>query len=304
MEPGPQRPKVGQVRGTFRLGNSAIRRVGGARWHWGDLYPWILTLSWPGFFVLIGALYVATNLLFAVAFYLAPGAVENVRPGVFIDCIFFSIETLATVGYGYMHPASTYGHAVASLEIMLGMLEVAAVTGLLFARFSRPTSRILFSDLAVVTRFNGKPTLMLRAGNERNNLIIEASVRAALVRRETTREGQLFTRFYDLKLERDQTSVFALSWTIMHPIDAASPLFGKTQEDLRDEGATLTVSISGMDDTLNDFVHARQNYSADHIYFGHHFADILSDKVGDVRLLDFDKFHDVLPDGSGSFPWV
>ena len=126
-------------------------------------------------------------------------------------------------------------------------------------------------------------------------------MRAALVRRETTQEGQLFTRFYDLKLERDQTSVFALSWTILHPIDAASPLFGKTQEDLRNEGATLTVSVSvsGMDDTLNDFVHARQNYCADHIYFGHHFADILSDKVDDVRLLDFDKFHDVLPDGSG-----
>jgi inward rectifier potassium channel len=146
--------------------------------------------------------------------------------------------------------------------------------------------------VAVVTPFNGVPTLMLRAGNERSNLILEASVRASLVRRETTLEGQVFTRFYDLRLERDQTSVFALSWTVMHSIDESSPLYGKTQQDLRDAVATLTVAISGTDDTLNDFVHARQSYAAEHIYFGYHFADILTDKLeGNVRILDFSKFH-------------
>ena len=297
--PPPLRPKVGPVRGAFRLGNSEIKRVGSRRWNWGDSYHWMLTLSWPRFFLLVGVLYLLTNLLFAAAFFVVPGAVANARPGSFLDVVFFSIETLATVGYGYMNPGSTYGHVVASTEILLGMVEVAAVTGLLFARFSRPTSRILFSDVAVVTSFNGVPTLMLRTGNERNNLIIEASVRAALVRRETTLEGQVFTRFYDLKLERDQTSVFALSWTILHPIDAGSPLFGLTQKDLQDSATTLTVSISGMDDTLNDFVHARQSYAPEHIYFGHHFVDILSDKVGTVRTLDFGKFHDIVPDGAG-----
>jgi inward rectifier potassium channel len=294
----PLRPKVGQVRGTFRLGNSQIKRVGGGRWNWGDSYHWMLTLSWPHFFLLVGALYLFTNLFFATAFYLVPGSVSNARPGVFIDIVFFSIETLATVGYGYMNPGSTYGHIVASTEILVGMVEVAAVTGLLFARFSRPTSRIVFSDYAVVTNFNGMPTLMLRTGNERSNLIIEASVHASLVRRETTLEGQMFTRFYDLKLEREQTSVFALSWTVMHLIDESSPLYGKTRKDLQDSGTTLTVALSGMDDTLNDFVHARQSYAAEHIFFGHHFVDILSDKVGDVRVLDFGKFHDIKPDGS------
>lgn len=300
IEPAPTsplRPKVGPAQGgSFRLGNSEIKRIGSLRWNWGDSYHWMLTLSWPQFFLLVGFLYFMTNLVFASAFYLVPGSVANARPGAFIDVVFFSIETLATVGYGYMNPGSTYGHVVASTEILLGMMEVAGVTGLLFARFSRPTSRILFSDLAVVTNFNGMPTLMMRTGNERNNLIIEASVRASLVRRETTQEGQLFTRFYDLPLERDHTSVFALSWTIMHPIDASSPLYGKTRKDLQDSGTTLTVSISGMDDTLNDFVHARQSYAAEHIYFGHHFVDILSDKVGDVRTLDFGKFHDIIPD--------
>jgi inward rectifier potassium channel len=295
---GPLRPKVGRVRGAFRLGNSQIKRVGGGRWNWGDSYHWMLTLNWPHFFLLVGLLYLVTNLVFATAYYLVPGSVANARPDAYIDVFFFSIETLATVGYGYMNPASTDGHVVASTEILLGMVEVAAVTGLLFARFSRPTSRILFSDFAVVTNFNGERTLMLRTGNERNNLIIEASVHASLVRRETTLEGQMFTRFYDLKLEREQTSVFALSWTIMHRIDESSPLFGKTRKDLQESGTTLTVALSGMDDTLNDFVHARQSYAAEHIHFGHHFVDILSDKVGDVRILDFGKFHDIVPDGS------
>jgi inward rectifier potassium channel len=296
---GPLRPKGGAARGTFRMGNSRIKRVGLPRWYWADIYHWMLTLTWPRFFMLFSTIYVLTNLLFAGAFYLVPGSVANARPDSFIDTVFFSIETLATVGYGYMNPGSTYGHVVASIEIMLGMVEVAVVTGLLFARFSRPTSRIMFSDVAVITPFNGVPTLMLRTGNARANLILEASVRASLVRRETTQEGQLFTRFYDLKLERDQTTVFALSWTIMHRIDEDSPLWGKTQQDLIREGTTLTVGVSGTDDTLNDFVHARQSYSAEHIFFNHHFADIMSDKLeGDIRILDFSKFHDIHPDGS------
>ncbi len=300
-----QRPKVGKVSGVFVLGNSRIKRIGVRRWYWSDAYHLMLTLSWPRFFALVGVLYFLTNMVFATAFFMVPGSVRNARPGSFLDMVFFSIETLATVGYGFMNPGSTYGHLVASTEILLGMVEVAAVTGLLFARFSRPTSRIMFSDVAVVTPFNGVPTLMLRAGNERANLILEASVRASLVRRETTLEGQVFTRFYDLKLEREQTSVFALSWTIMHPIDQSSPLYGKTRQDLHEAVATLTVAISGTDDTLNDFVHARQSYAAEHIYFGHHFADIMSDKLeGNVRILDFSKFHDIHPDGSdaGSMP--
>jgi inward rectifier potassium channel len=295
----PPRPRVGRVRGEFQMGTSRIRRVGVSPWHWGDIYHWMLTINWTHFYLLVGALYFVTNLVFALAFYAVPGSISNARPGYFPDCVFFSIETLATVGYGYMNPGSTYGHVVASTEILLGMVEVAAVTGLLFARFSRPTSRIMFSDVAVITPFNGVPTLMIRAGNERDNLILEASVRASLVRRELTQEGQMFTRFYDLKLEREQSGVFALTWTILHKIDESSPLFGKTQQDLQAEGTTLAVGISGTDETLNEFVHARQTYAAEHIYYNHHFADIMSDKIeGNVRILDYSKFHDIYPDGS------
>jgi inward rectifier potassium channel len=290
----------GRRRGVFRFGDTHVKRVGGARWHWGDSYHWVLTLSWPRFLWTVLAVYMGTNLLFALAYFLVPGAVANARPDSFLDVFFFSIETLATVGYGYMNPATPYGHVVASCEILIGMLEVAVVTGLLFARFSRPTSRILFSNVVVITKFNGTPTLMLRTGNERNNLILEASVRASIMRRERTAEGQVYTRFYDLHLERQHTSVFALSWTIMHKIDAHSPLFGKNADDLLAEGATLTVSISGMDDTLNDFVHARHTYQPDAFYFSYHFVDILSkiksEDEGEVSVINFDRFHDILID--------
>lgn len=282
--------------GVFRFGAAQIRRKGGKRWYLSDSYHAMLALSWPRFFGAVFTVYLGTNLLFAALYGIQPGAIADARPGSFADAFFFSMETLATVGYGFMHPGTTYGHLVASAEIMCGMLETAVMTGLLFARFSRPTSRIMFSRVAVVTRFNGTPTLMFRTGNERNNLILEATVRASIVRRERTAEGQEFTRFYDLALERSSTSVFALSWTVMHRIDERSPLFGKSAADLLDEGATLTVSMTGMDETLNDFVHARHSYGADEVLYGQRFVDILSERDGDVRIIDFGRFHDTVDD--------
>ncbi|MCG2584076.1 ion channel [Massilia sp. TS11] len=286
----------GHRHGHFRFGNSQIKRVGGKTWDWNDVYHWMLAMSWPRFFFVVLLLYVSTNLVFATLFWLQPGSVANARAGVFLDHFFFSVETLATVGYGFMNPATLYGHIVATCEILLGMAEVAVVAGLMFSRFARPTTRIMFSRVAVVCKFNGVPTLMVRTGNERNNLILEAEVKASIVKRETTVEGQEYTRVYDLKLERDRTSVFALSWTVMHQIDANSPLYGKDIDDLFREGVTLMVSISGIDDTFNDFVHARHTYTPEEIMWGYRFVDILSERDGDVRLINFDKFHDVIID--------
>jgi inward rectifier potassium channel len=286
-------PYGSRKRGVFRFGRTRLKRIGGSGWTLADTYHWLLAMPWSWFFLVTSAAYLATNLVFALLYLAVPGAVSNARPGAFIDVFFFSIETLATVGYGTMSPGSIYGHTIASIEILVGMLELAVSTGLMFARFSRPSSRILFSKVAVVTNFNGVPTLMFRTGNERNNLILEASVRAAIVRRERTLEGQEFTRFYELKLERNNTSVFALSWTVMHQIDQDSPLYGKGPEQLKNDDAYLTVSISGTDDTLNDFVHARYNYGAEDIFYGHCFVDILSEPVDDVRIIDFGRFHDI-----------
>lgn len=280
----------------FRLDRTAVTRIGKRRWHWSDAYHAILTLSWPRFFVLIVGVYLLVNLFFATAFYLVPGTIQNTRPNSYLDVFFFSIETLATVGYGVMSPATVYGHVVASTEILLGMLVTAVLTGLLFARFSRPTARVLFSRVVVITTFNGIPTLMLRAGNERNNLILEASVSMSLIKKERTTEGETFYRVYDLKLDRERSSAFALSWTVMHRIDENSPFFGKAADDLAAEEATLNVAISGVDETLNDTVHARTSYEPEHMIFGSHFVDILFERESGRWNVDFRKFHDVRPD--------
>ncbi|HEY8024514.1 MAG TPA: ion channel [Burkholderiaceae bacterium] len=279
-----------------RIDRSAVTRVGKQYWHWSDTYHTILTLSWPRFFLLVFGVYMVVNLIFATLYSLVPGTIVNARPDSLVDLFFFSIETLATVGYGVMSPATVYGHVIASTEIVLGMLVTAVLTGLLFARFSRPTARVLFSRVMVVTKFNGVSTLMVRAGNERNNLILEASVRATLIRRERTLEGETFYRFYDLKLDRERSSAFALSWTIIHKIDETSPLHGKTAEDLLLDEALFHVAISGQDETLNDTVHARQSYEPEDIIFGSHFADILFERESGKWALDFTKFHDVKAD--------
>lgn len=275
---------------------STVTRVGGQHWHWSDTYHMVLRLSWPRFFLLIVCIYLSVNLVFATLYSLIPGTIVNARPQSFVDLFFFSVETLATVGYGVMSPGSLYGHIVASTEIVLGMLVTAVMTGLMFARFSRPTARVLFARNMVVTTFNGAPTLMVRVANERNNLILEASVRVTMVRRERTLEGDVFYRVYDLKLERDRSSAFAMSWTVMHRIDEASPLHNKTGEDLLLDDAEFYVAISGQDETLNDTVSARKLYEPDDILFGSRYADILFERESGNWAVDFSKFHDVRSD--------
>ncbi|HEX7644924.1 MAG TPA: ion channel [Burkholderiaceae bacterium] len=288
---------VGAKRKAARFDRSAVSRIGiEQRWHWSDTYHTVLRLSWPRFFLLVVCIYLGVNLLFATLYWLVPGTIVNTRPGSFADLFFFSIETLATVGYGVMSPGSIYGHLVASTEIVLGMLVTAVMTGLMFARFSRPTARVLFARHMVVTMFNGTPTLMVRVANERNNMILEASVRVTLIRRERTLEGELFYRVYDLKLDRDRSSAFALSWTIMHRIDETSPLHNKTAEDLVLDDAVFHVAITGQDETLNDTVHARELYEPDDIVFGSHYADILFEPETGKWAIDFSKFHDVAND--------
>lgn len=288
---------VGAKRRASRFERNAVMRIGSEhRWHWSDTYHMVLRLSWPRFFLLVVCIYLGVNTLFATLYWAVPGTVVNARPGAFADVFFFSVETLATVGYGVMSPGSLYGHLVASTEIVLGMLVTAVMTGLMFARFSRPTARVLFARSMVVTMFNGTPTLMVRVANERNNMILEASVRVTLIRRERTLEGEVFYRVYDLKLDRDRSSAFALSWTIMHRIDATSPLHNKTSEDLVLDDAVFHVAITGQDETLNDTVHARELYEPDDIVFGSHYADILFEPETGKWAIDFSKFHDVAND--------
>lgn len=190
------------------------------------------------------------------------------------DRFFFSVQTLATIGYGRITPVGLLPNLIVTMEAFVGMLMVALGTGLVFARVSRPTARVAFSDQALVTTIDGDPCLGIRAANERANQLVDARVAITLTRAEQSEEGIWYRNIYDLKLERSWNSVFALSWTIVHPIDAQSPFKDLTPEKMKEDEVMLVVSISGTDDTMAQTVHARTVYLWDEIVFGGQFVDM------------------------------
>jgi inward rectifier potassium channel len=199
----------------------------------------------------------AANAGFALLYLLQPGAIHNARPGSFADAFFFSVQTIATIGYGQLVPATLYANLLVTLETASGLMFLAIATGLVFARFSRPTARVLFSRVAVIGPHNGKPTLSLRVANQRRNQVLQAEAAATLVRDERTEAGVLIRRFYDLTLARNRTPVFALTFTVMHEIDRDSPLYGATAASLTAENAELVVTASGIDEVIAQRVHVR-----------------------------------------------
>ena len=256
-----------------------------------DPYHFVLNLSWPRFFGMLVLMFVSLNLLFGTAYWVVPGSVANARPGVFMDYVFFSIETLATVGYGAMSPANLGGHLIASTEIMLGMAGVALTTGLIFARFAKPKARIMFSQRAVIRHFDGKRMLMLRIANERYNRIVDASAMASVVRMETGSDGEPFFRIHDLKLVREHTQVFNLTWTLMHEINESSPLYQYDAQRLSDSQTRIMVSVTGHDETVAASVYAVHNYEASDVAFDARFVDVLRLSPKGERIVDLTRFH-------------
>src|SRR5436190_3715283 len=192
-----------------------------------DVYRVLLGLSWPQFALFVAMVYVALNLFFAFFYSLRPDSVAGTTTSHwFLDCFFFSVQTLATVGYGHMYPQTIYGHVVSTVEIMTGVFLLAVLTGLIFVRFSRPVARVLFSRSMVIGPLNGKPTLMVRIGNENHHSMVEAKFRIMYSRDRPLAEGGDFRYFYDLKLHFDQITVFPAALTLRHEIDDKSPLFG------------------------------------------------------------------------------
>ncbi|MCA1995508.1 MAG: ATP-sensitive inward rectifier potassium channel 10 [Coleofasciculus sp. S288] len=263
--------------------------------HWRDPYHLIITLDWPRFIGLTVVSYVAINALFALLYLLQADSIKNARPGSFLDAFFFSVQTMATIGYGAMYPQTDYANLLVSLEALVGLMGVAMGTGLAFARFSRPTARVLFSRVAVIAPLNGIPTLMFRVANERRNQILEAQLGVSLLRNEITQEGEFMRRFYDLKLIRNQTRNFSLTWTAMHQIDESSPLYGETLESMTEAETDIVVTLIGFDETVAQTLHARHYYLTDEILWNMRFVDIFSTKSDGRRVIDYSRFHDVTP---------
>lgn len=257
-----------------------------------DLYHAVLRLSWAHALLAIVGTYLAVNALFGLGYFLVGGVAG--ANGKFLDAFFFSVETMGTIGYGEMHPESTAAHTLVVLESVTGLTITALATGLVFAKFSLPLSRIVFSNQVVIAPMNGVPTLMLRLGNARSSLIAEAMVRVAMVRTELTDEGTTFYRLVDLPLARERSPALARSWTVLHPIDDKSPLAGATPASLEKDEVELIVSVVGTDDTSLQPVHARHRYLDKDIVWGARHVDVLSTRDDGMMVLDVRRFHDVV----------
>jgi len=281
-----------------RLGHREIETLGLDQGFWTDLYHRSMSVYWPVFFGGAAAIFGALNAIFAGLYYLGDEPVANVGRRNPLELFYFSIETLATVGYGDMHPQTNYGHLVATVEIFTGMCFLAVLTGLVFARFSRPRARFVFADKAVVTDHDGKQTLMIRMANARHNAISRANARLWIIRAERTKEGDQLRRFYELKLDRANHPMFVLSWMLFHIIDKESPLCEATSSDLAEGDAMLVLNVGGLDDSSAQQLYARRVYSWRDIKWHHRYRDITSVSPQGRFLLDYTKFDDVVPDQS------
>ena len=259
---------------------------------WADLYHSFMTVSWPHLFLTFAGVFFTFNIAFALLYFLVPGCIANRNPDGFWGDFFFSVETLATVGYGDMHPQMVYGHIVSSLEIFVGMIIIALMTGAMFARFSRPQARFLYSKVAVVRPMDGKTTLMLRAANARQNIVMEASAQLRLVRDAVTSEGYTIRRIHDLALVRSQHPVFLLGWNVMHVIDETSPLNGENSASLARDNAVFLLSLSGTDETTGQTLMARHQYSSEDIRWNHTFRDTLRAGEDGLQHFDYTHFHE------------
>jgi inward rectifier potassium channel len=294
------RPQLRRVSKQFFIGNRTypeIERIGDPHSYWGDIYHLLLEMPWPAFISLTGFLYLGVNAIFALGYSLSGGiaTVEKSDPQYFQKLFFFSVQTMASIGYGAMHPTNASAHWLVVLESLVALFFIATTTGLVFARFSVPTARILFSKVAVVAPFNGVPTLMFRTANKRRNYILEAQLWVTLVRDELSDEGEFMRRFHDVSLVRSHTPVFSLSWTAMHQILPGGLLDGDTLESLKRDRAEIIVTLTGLDETLAQTIHARHTFTADDIYWNHRFADILLVNNQGRRIIDFNQFHVIRP---------
>ncbi len=259
-----------------------------------DFYHLFLRASWSAALGSIVFAWLALNAVFAGA-YLVIGGVAGTHGRSFWDAFCFSIQTMGTIGYGAMYPTSVAANVCMIAESVTSLVVTAVATGLIFAKFSRSTARVVFAHHAAIGPMDGVPTLMIRVGNERGNSILEATIRLVLLRTEKLKEGHTFYRMVDVKLSRERSPAMARSWTVLHPITPDSPLYGATPESLAKDEIELVVTLVGVDDTSLQQVHARARYTDKDVLWGARHADVLSERPDGTLVLDIRRFHEVEP---------
>ena len=271
-----------------------IRIVGDKHAPLSDFYHGLLGLPWWVSIAAISGAFLLANAIFGLL-YLIVGGVAHAGEGSFRDAFFFSVQTMGTVGYGAMFPQSTAANLVVTAESITGLTLTALATGLVFAKFSRSTARLIFTEKATISILNGVPTLSFRLGNQRRNSIVDTEIKVLLVRTERTAEGKTFYRMLDLALTRQRALSLSRSWNALHVIDRDSPLYGETPDSLAAKEIELQVQVIGLDDATMQMVHGEHRYFARDIMWGHRLADVLSETPDGHLLLDLRKFHDIEP---------
>jgi inward rectifier potassium channel len=276
-----------------------IEKVGVTEFDLRDPYHLALTLTWPQFFLGLLLVYLAINLVFGLLYFAAPGTVTNLEPGSLLGAFFFSIETLATVGYGNMAPVTMYSHVVSAVEIFVGMLLTATMTGLVFVRFSKPRAKIIFADKAVVRRSDGRTRLMVRIGNGRMYPLHDATARLTTLVSEVEPSGQRFRYLVDLKLLRDDMSSFPLTWTVIHEVTEDSPLALLRTADpqtLAASGLRVMLSVTARDPSLSAQVYASATFAAQDIALDMRYADAVTTLSEEHALADMRRLGVVEPE--------
>jgi len=284
-----------------RDGTFNVRREGLGFWESLSAYHYFITIGWRRFLLYVCAGYLATNAFFAIA-YVACG--DRALSGMesqplterFSVAFFFSVHTLATIGYGNIAPETFAANVLVTLESLVGLLGFALVAGIVFARFSRPNAAIVFSRNAIIAPYREGTAFMFRLVNQRSNEIVELSAKVMLAKRRDG--GTLGERdFYPLRLERERVIFFPLTWTVVHPIDSTSPLWGLSPDDLRRAQAEFLILLNGFDETFSQTVHTRSSYAADEVVWGAKFRSVFnpSRDGGETVSVDIRKLHDVEP---------
>lgn len=257
-----------------------------------DLYHDLLTMSWTRTLLLFFLGYLILNSLFATLYWLRPGSLFN-SDDLWTSSFYFSVQTLSTIGYGNLSPASDYANTLVTVEAASGMILMAIMTGFLFAKFSRPFSKVEFSRDIVIGNFNGKRHLMLRMINIRKNQIVDSKVSLVWLKPMVTKEGQDFRTFVELKPVRSSVPVFSMSMLVMHEIEPSSPLYGFSDEELINLPGEVLVTAIGTDSTYGQTVHANQFYEMKKIRLGFRFKDMVEIDPKGVRTVDFAQFHEI-----------
>ncbi|MBV8565151.1 MAG: potassium transporter [Methylobacteriaceae bacterium] len=281
---------------TLNIGPRPVLSVGLTNNFWNDLYHQSMTVSWPLFLAGAAVVFFLLNATYALLLSLGEQPIANAPPGLSIYLLYFSIETLATVGYGDLHPQTHYGHIVASVEMFTGLIYAAVVTGLIFARFARPRPRFVFANVMTVSMHDGRKTLVVRVANARHNYIANATAKLWALRDEVTAEGREYRRFHELRLERQETPTFILSWSLFHVLDETSPLFGMTRRDFETTDVSFVLSVQGRDENFAQEMHARKSYSWRDVRWEAYYSDIFRETNDGKLLMDYTAFHDVEPE--------